>query len=76
MHVPPPEGGGGVRKGRLTGSVHLKVPQNMRESVVVTRKFLLRSERRKFAASSFSCSENRDADGGESGVLIFEGMVR
>jgi len=29
---------------RLTESVHLKPPQNMRESVVVMRRFLLRRD--------------------------------
>ena len=36
----------------LTESVHLNPPQNMRESVVVTRRFLFRRDWRNSEASS------------------------
>lgn len=41
---------------QLTESVHLNEPQNMRESVVVTRRFLHRSEFKKLLASSLGMS--------------------
>lgn len=60
----------------LTESVHLKVPQNMRESVVVTRRFLLRRERRKEVDSDLVPEGDGVAGDGEVSRMAVVLMVK
>lgn len=50
--------------------MHLKLPQNMRESVVVTRRFLLMRECRKRRGSMSAVLGERGREGGVVVIVV------